>query len=403
MSSLTPYGPEVLQRQREALLPRKLPADLLPIRSWRQAGSAEEIARGSALIAAGAVGCLLLAGGQGTRFGYDAPKGTYPVTLFKKKSLFQFFCEKVRAASLAAGRPLPLAIMTSPLNHDATLSFFNAHRFFGLSPSQVGFFCQHCLPFLDDAGEWIEEKPGTWAEGPSGNGVALHLLRASPIWTAWRSSGVEWVSTVLIDNPLADPFDAALIGHCAEQRADAALKGVLRDDPLEAVGLIGECGGHVRVIEYSELPQDQLLARNGDGSLRWPLANISLFCFHAPFIERLQKEPPLHAARKAYGSCMVWKCEAFIFDVLEEAERVSVLVYPREQTYAPLKNASGPFSLKSVQEALVRADRRTYAHVSGLPPPERLFELDPAFSYPTADLAAKWRGRPLPSTDYVEA
>src|SRR5687767_9769963 len=71
---------------------------------------------GIQLLQEGAVGTLLIAGGQGTRLKLNGPKGMFPVTVIRKKTLFQLFAEKTVAASKQAGKLLPLAIMTSPIN-----------------------------------------------------------------------------------------------------------------------------------------------------------------------------------------------------------------------------------------------------------------------------------------------
>lgn len=59
---------------------------------------------GEDALRAGRVAAFTVAGGQGTRLGYDGPKGTFSVTPLKKKSLFQVFAEKIRAAGNRYGR-----------------------------------------------------------------------------------------------------------------------------------------------------------------------------------------------------------------------------------------------------------------------------------------------------------
>ena len=44
-------------------------------------GRKEDVVRGKKLLLEGKIGCLIAAGGQGTRLGYKAPKGFFPITL----------------------------------------------------------------------------------------------------------------------------------------------------------------------------------------------------------------------------------------------------------------------------------------------------------------------------------
>src|SRR5208283_3798976 len=81
-------------------------------------------AAGEAALRAGRVAAFTVAGGQGTRLGYDGPKGTFPITPLKGKSLFQVFAEKILAAGRRHGRPLHWFIMTSLQNHAASEAFF---------------------------------------------------------------------------------------------------------------------------------------------------------------------------------------------------------------------------------------------------------------------------------------
>jgi UDP-N-acetylglucosamine/UDP-N-acetylgalactosamine diphosphorylase len=406
---------ELLRCQRELLLsPSRSSASFEPISHVHRAGSEEDRRKGEQLIQEGKVACLILAGGQGSRLGTNGPKGAVPVSLIRRKSLFQLFAERTHSASLRAGRPLHLAIMTSPLNHAATLEFFDSHHRFGLPTSHLHFFSQGTLPFCDDRGNWLLERPGKLAVGPDGNGNALHLLNQTGLSEKWRSEGIEYVNVILVDNPLADPFDPELIGFHHRMQADVVVKAVPRLSAEEKMGIVVSCNGRTSVVEYSELHESDRLSLNSDGTPRFSIANTSLFSFSLDFIEKIADPLPLHLARKqapvwlstAQGSCtelaQVWKYETFIFDVLPLASRVETLLYPRDLSYAPLKNASGEKSLKTVQEALLAFDRYTYSTLSGLPSPDDPFELHPCFYYPTSELMEQWRGKALPPTSYVE-
>lgn len=383
---------EIFQQQRKLLhAPAINEETFTPFSDYANVEKTEANKAGWPLIAKGQMGCLLIAGGQGTRLRFHGPKGCFPLSIVNHKSLFQLFAEKVRAASDRVKRPLPLAIMTSPLNHEATLHFFKEHSFFGLHPDQISFFSQGMLPFLDQQGNLFLEDPHTIAVGPNGNGLSLHHFVEQGIWEKWHKQGVRYLNYVLVDNPLADPFDAALLGYHARQNLDITVKCIMRHHPQEKVGLLVKKEGKISVVEYSELPAAEGTATNSDGTLKHHCANISLFCFDMNFIKLASKkhaEMPLHPALKKAKSllakdhfAMAWKFEAFIFDLLAFAARVNALLYPRERCFAPLKNFEGDDSPATVQQALLQEDRRRYQEATGLPPPEQPFELPPELYY----------------------
>ena len=148
------------------------------------------------------MGCLIVAGGQGTRLNFNRPKGMYPVTPVHHKSLFQLFAEKVAAAGKQANCPLPLAIMTSPANDETIRAFFHEHHYFGLAESQVFFFTQKQLPFLDKEGNMFLETPYTISKGPDGNGSSLRYFSKAAFGKNGKRGGVEQLNYILIDNPL---------------------------------------------------------------------------------------------------------------------------------------------------------------------------------------------------------
>lgn len=365
-----------------------------PFINFAHSGNQNDAISGKKLIAEGLVGCLLIAGGQGTRLRFNGPKGLFPITPVMHKPLFQWFAEKVVAASKQSGKALPLAVMTSPLNHAATVSYFEENHYFGLQSDQIDFFSQEMLPLLDEKGNLFLESNETLAEGPSGNGTSLKSFVMKGIWEKWNRQGVRYLNYVLIDNVLADPFDAELIGFHQRNKSEITLKCTPRQDPIEKVGVVVCKKGKVHVVEYSEFPESEREARNPDDSLRHQCANLSLFCFNMDFIfSSTTKLLPLHNAFKANA----WKFETFIFDLLPYARDVSALLYPRSACFAPLKNYSGSDSPEMVQLALLEEMRRIAIKVTGVKPPERPFELSADFYYPTEEFLKYWQGRSLSS------
>ncbi len=400
LAQLERYDPRLVKRQRDLLVPAKSSSCYSPCQTFAKSGNAQDQLQGRRLLKEGKVGCLILAGGQGTRLGYDGPKGAVPVTAVKGKSCFQLFCEKSRAAGLLAGRKLPICVMTSPLNRLQTVDFFQTHDNFGLEPDQLCFFEQGMLPLMDDNGNWLLDSQGKLAEGPDGNGQALHLFFKTGIWQRWKDSGVEYLNVIFVDNPLADPFDAEFIGFARRSQGDAVLKAVERLSPDEKMGVVAELGGQLQVVEYSEISKDA-----------YPLSSTGMFCIRMDFIERICRgngfEFPLHLARKNVSlgreRVALWKCERFLFDLLRFADKSCVIAYPRKEVYAPLKNASGDHTLETVRAALLLRDKEQYQALTGKRAPVEELELDPAFYYPSEGLKQKLKGMAFSNKAYISS
>lgn len=378
---------------------------LEPFHHYSAIGNDEDKARGQELISQGLMGCLIVAGGQGTRLGFNGPKGLFPISLIKHKSLFQLFAEKTLAASKLAKRSLPLAIMTSPLNHEETVNFFKENHFFGLQVSQVDFFSQGLLPFLDRDGKLFFDKEPIIAQGPNGNGFSLHHFYSSGLWKQWNKNGIRYLNYILVDNPLADPFDAELLGAHYRKESEITVKCTLKQNANEKVGVLVSSQDKVRVVEYSEMPENEKKATNLDGSLRHSCANLSLFCFSMDFIQSVAEKGlmPLHPVLKKVGvgkEMTAWKFESYIFDLLPLAKKVHALLYPRESCFAPLKNLEGEDSVYTVQQALLKSDQRILSKITGIKPPEYPFELSQEFYYPTPELINTWKGK-TPTTNYI--
>lgn len=307
---------------------------------------------GIKIVSQGKVGAIVLAGGHGSRLGYNAPKGCFPV--FEGKSLYQLLAEKVLTASTRYGRTLYLGIMTSDATHQKTIEHFEKAHYFGLQKEQVCFFQQQNLPLQDEEGNTLSDT------APDGNGALFWHFAASGNLASWQADGIEHITVCTVDNALADPFQPHLIGLHTLHGNEATVVGIKRENPQEQVGVLVEQHSRLAVVEYSEMPDSQRLAFDARGVLKYPLANISYFAFSMAFINMMLKNPssklPLHKAKKmvaiAGKEVPCYKSEYFIFDLLAYCTKAEVLLLPREKFFAPLKNKTGPQSIETVQEAL---------------------------------------------------
>lgn len=386
---------------------------LEPVTEWTVAAPGNEphdadAELGRRLMASGACGCVLAAGGQGTRLGFHGPKGLYPISVITGKSLFQRLCERVWAAGRQVGHPLSLAIMTSQENDRDTRKFIAKQDHFGLEPGQIEYFVQGSLPMLDANGQPFANGDGSPALGSNGNGAVFAHFSQSGIADRWRDKGIRYVSFIPIDNALADPFDAQFFGFHARSEGDVSMKAMWRENPLENVGVIVRKGGKIEIVEYTEISPAERERRDSNGQYVHRLANLSLFCFSLEFMQRMARVPlPLHVARKTVaglrGTCQAYKFESFIFDALPFATHTSILVVPRQRCFAALKNREGLDSLATVQADLVAFDRQVYFELTSRhPDPRKPLELSAPFYYPTPALKATLKNSVLPSAGYID-
>lgn len=313
------------------------------------------------------VATILLAGGQGTRLGFDGPKGMFDIGMPSKRSLFCMIAERiVRLSQIAAKENddktvhIPLYIMTSPMNHETTKNYFISHNFFGLPADDVKFFAQGTLPCLSPEGLIIMESNYQCAMAPDGNGGIYPAMDRCGVLEDMKRRGIKHIHAFAIDNALVKPADPIFIGYCIDERADCGNKVLWKQDAHEKVGVIAERGQKPCVIEYSELSQnmaEQTKGFMGRKKLVYGAANICNHYYSISFLE--DKVWPnqgkyYHIAKKKIP---YWdddknetvtpaenngiKLESFIFDVFPLSSSMAILEVEREEEFAPVKNAPG--------------------------------------------------------------
>jgi UDP-N-acetylglucosamine/UDP-N-acetylgalactosamine diphosphorylase len=367
--------------------------------------TAEAIEIGEAL-RRGEVAVLVVAGGQGTRLGATVPKGLMAVGPVSGATLFQIHAEKVLALSRRYGTPIPFLVMTSPATHADTEAYFRQERNFGLHGRQVGLFQQGTMPAVDLAtGKLLLEKPGKLCLSPNGHGGSLTALHDSGLLANLKAAGIKHVFYFQVDNPLVNVCDPAFVGRHVQTDAEVSSKVVYKERPEEKVGVLAQIDGRCGVIEYSDMPPAMTEERAADGTLAFRAGSPAIHLFGVAFLERVttgRQRLPFHLARKKVphwnpstrqavtpDQPNALKFERFVFDALPMAERWLAVEAKREDEFAPLKNATGPDSLETVQAAMTAQARRWLTAAGATVAEGALVEISPLFALDAAEVKSK--------------
>jgi UDP-N-acetylglucosamine/UDP-N-acetylgalactosamine diphosphorylase len=373
---------------------------------------ASVIARGEAAYRAGQVAVLMVAGGQGTRLGSDAPKGCFQVAPHSGKSIYQLHAEKVIALNKRIGRTVPFLIMTSPATDAETREFIQAHGYFGLPADSVHIFSQGTVPSIDEQGRAVLAKPGQLLENPDGHGGCFTAFVSSGKLATLVAAGVKHLIYIQVDNILSPVDDALLIGLSETERSDVITKVVEKSNPDERVGHLVSVGGRDRMVEYTEITPEQAREKDAHGQLIYRWGNTAMHCWSIAFLHGLVQRGftlPLHRSKKPLKAWVDgreqtiqgWKSERFIFDLLPQANKSIGLAVDRAVEFAPVKNAdrtdgkpnndSPATAVHLASDLYARWLRAAGVRVE-LPPAARI-EISPTFAATQAQFLQVWDKR----------
>lgn len=367
-------------------------------------------ALGAELISAGKVAAFVVAGGQGTRLGFNGPKGDYPTSPIKDKTLFQLFAEQIKAVSQKYSAKIPWYIMTSPLNYSQTVDSFTSSDYFGLNKEDVFFFQQGTLPNFAFDGRIFLAGTGTIAKSPDGHGGSLKALSDSGAVQDMKKRGIEHLSYFQVDNPIVKVVDPLFVGLHAQANAGMSSKTLIKAYPTEKVGNFCLVDSKVTVIEYSDLSDEQANKKNDDGSLAFELGSIAIHIISRDFLEDLNADTfslPIHKAVKkiphidATGNPVKpteangVKLETFVFDALPLSPESIIFETLRSEEFAPVKNATGIDSAEVTRE-MISARAITWLQAAGIEIPKKadgspdcIIEMASSFALDADDVKAK--------------
>lgn len=388
------------QRDVEARSPQT--GEMTPAPVSELHGEAHDAAAriGSFEIRNGRVAAIVVAGGQGSRLGYDGPKGCYPIGPVSNAPLFYFHARKLLGLGKEWGSTIPLYVMTSQTNDAETRKFFKDNAYFGLNPNDVFFFSQRMWPALTPEGEIILEEPARIFLSPDGHGGTLTALDKSGALADMKKRGITTVFYFQVDNPLVEVADPAFIGFHLQNLADISIKVCAKRSPEEGLGVAVERDGKIEIVEYTEFTAEQKNERTPSGELRYKYGSVAIHVFSTAFLEREAKAGlPIHLAFKKVPYCddngktvapskpNAYKFEKFIFDTLADSKATCCLAFDRADEFAPVKNAEGNDSPATCKAALVAKWAR-WLEACGVKIPRGAdgaplhnIEIDPAFAH----------------------
>ena len=321
---------------------------------------------GLAAIRAGKVGAVLLAGGHGSRLGFEHPKGMFNIGINRTLYIFECLINNLLRVTEQAGVPVPLFIMTSVTNDAETRSFFAEHQYFGYDPESIRFFPQEELPTVDREGGMMLADRTVIATAPNGNGGWYASMERTGMLETVHALGIEWLNVFAVDNVLQSIADPCFIGAVIEAGMVSGAKVVAKAEPEEKVGVLCLEDGRPSIVEYFEMTDEMRTLRDPDGSLSYRFGVILNYLFSVESLDRtLAYDLPLHRAFKKLpyydsekGSVKpdapnAFKFETLALDMVRLQDNCLAYEIDRHKEFAPIKNATGTDSVESARALLL--------------------------------------------------
>lgn len=314
----------------------------------------------------GKIGAVLLAGGQGSRLGFEKPKGMFNIGVNKELYIFECLINNLLKIVNEAGTWVPLFIMTSVQNNDDTINFLKEHNYFGYDKEHIFFFVQDQLPTVDTNGKLMLSSKCEVSTAPNGNGGWYSSLVRSDAYKHLKNSSIEWINVFAVDNVLQQIADPYFIGAVIDTGMICGSKVVAKAAPEERVGVMCLEDGKPSIVEYFEMTDEMLCQRETDGSLSYNYGVILNYLFRVSELDKIIKiKLPLHKAFKKI-SCLddngnivspdepnAYKYETLVLDMVKPQKNCLAFEVDRSREFAPVKNKNGVDSVDTARELLM--------------------------------------------------
>lgn len=316
-------------------------------------------------IKAGRVAALLLAGGMGTRLGSDNPKGMFDIGVTKHVYIFERLICNLLDVVNETGAWIRLFVMTSEKNHDATVSFFKEKDYFGYREDKIVFFKQDMAPACDFNGKLYMEAKDRISTSPNGNAGWYSSMVRAGLDKILDSEGVEWINIFAVDNVLQRMCDPVFVGATIISDVSVGAKVVRKAAPDEKVGVMCLEDGRPSIVEYYELSDEMMNAKDENGDPAYNYGVILNYLFRVSELASVTDDKmPMHVVEKKIpyidenGEPVKptepngFKFEQLVLDMIHQLSSCLPFEVVREKEFAPIKNPTGIDSVESARELL---------------------------------------------------
>lgn len=322
-------------------------------------------ATGIKAIQEGKIAAVLLAGGMGTRLGSDDPKGMYNIGETKDLYIFECLVNNLMDVVKQTGTWIHFFIMTSDKNNDATIKFLTEHDFFGYKAEYVHFFKQEMAAATDYNGKIYLEEKGKLSTSPNGNGGWFVSMKNAGLLEVVKKEGIEWLNIFAVDNVLQRIADPCFVGATLQKNCTVGAKVVRKNAPDEKVGVMCLEDGRPSIVEYYELTEELMNAKDAKGDPAYNFGVILNYLFNEKALEGLlDGSLPLHIVEKKIpylneaGELVKpeepngYKFENLVLDMIHQLDTCLPYEVVREKEFAPIKNKTGVDSVESAKALL---------------------------------------------------
>ncbi|MBQ7934268.1 MAG: UTP--glucose-1-phosphate uridylyltransferase [Lachnospiraceae bacterium] len=322
-------------------------------------------ATGIEAIRAGKVGAVLLAGGMGTRLGSDNPKGMYNVGITRELYIFECLINNLLDVVRQADAWIHLFVMTSDKNHEATVNFLTEHDYFGYKGEYVHFFMQEMAAATDYNGKIYMESKYQLSTSPNGNGGWFVSMKNNGLLDLVHKAGIEWLNVFAVDNVLQRIADPCFIGATIQKNCVVGSKVVRKAAPDEKVGVMCLEDGRPSIVEYYELTEELMNAKDEKGDPAYNFGVILNYLFKEDSLEQMMaSNMPLHIVEKKIpyideNARLIkpeepngYKYEGLVLDMIHQLDSCLPFEVVRSKEFAPIKNKTGVDSVESARALL---------------------------------------------------
>ncbi len=296
------------------------------------------------LIKKGEYGVVIMAGGNGTRLGFNGPKGCLELNIDNKFiSLFELYIIQLKRIIDKYNIVIPIYIMTNTENNNEIINYFEKKNYFNYPKNKIKFFKQSNLPILDVNGKIILKDEKNILFGPNGNGDIFKALKKSKLIKDMMHNNLKYLLFVNVDNILNNLVDFDFIGTVISQKYKLASKTIKINGAKEWIFCKYKNRPFMLPTEYLN---NKLFDFKQNNEYIYRYKNISYYLISISLIKKFTRvKIPYHRAYKkskylnSPNKPNSFKFEKFIFDAFYYSK--DMLLYETDQAeFYPIKRIS---------------------------------------------------------------